>query len=62
MALKAAHPGAKTVEISPPKGLKQILSQTYLYEFALGDPSQEVRCRTITDVNEFGFDPYTLKS
>lgn len=61
MALKAAHPGAKTVEISPPKGLKQILSQTYLYEFALGDPSQEVRCRTITDVNEFGFDPYTLK-
>lgn len=61
MALKASHPGAKTAEISPPKGLKQILSQTYLYEFALGDPTQEVHCRTITDVNEFGFDSYTLK-
>lgn len=61
IALKAAHPGAKTAEISPPKGLKQILSQTYLYEFALGDSRQEIHCRTIPDVNEFGFDPYTLK-
>jgi len=61
MALKAKRPGARTVEISPPAGLKQILSQTYQYEFDLGDPSQNISCRAIADINEVGLDAYTLK-
>lgn len=61
MALKATRLNAKTADISPPIGLKQILSQTYQYDFVLGDSSQEINCRTITDIKDVGFDPYTLK-
>lgn len=60
MALKAKRPGSQTVDISPPSGLRQILTQTYQQDFALGDSSQEISCRIITDIDEFGFDAYTL--
>ncbi|WP_299410674.1 ATP-binding protein [Acaryochloris sp. IP29b_bin.148] len=61
MALKATRPGAQTADISPTAGIKQILTQTYQYEFALGDTGQAMSCNVIPDVKEFGFDPYTLK-
>lgn len=61
IALKAQKAGSRTVDITPPSGLKQILGQNYQYDVALGKHSQNVTCRTITDIKEVGFDPYTLK-
>ena len=61
IALKAKKTGSQTVDITPPPGLKQILSQHYQYEVDLGNHRQHVACRTISDINEVGFEPYTLK-
>lgn len=60
MALKAKIQGSRTAEISPPLSLKKILSDIYGHQSEVSNSEHMVGCRTITDVDDFGFDDYTL--